>query len=202
MAYAPAVRPARPIDRAGLANAGDAGALDDLFARHYGPLRRWTVGRLARRWQHHSAESDDLVQNALLHTFLRMNVFQNRGDGALAAYLRRAVINGLRDEIRRVKRQPEMVTLDAAGPDKSRRRTGPVSPLARAMGDQHLEDYRCALARLKPGDRAAIVGRTRMGYTYRELARILGKPTPEAARKTTARALLRLADELRRLARH
>jgi hypothetical protein len=34
-----------------------------------------------------------------------------------------------------------------------------------------------------------------MDYSYAELAEILGKPTPDAARKTAQRALLRLAEE-------
>ena len=37
-----------------------------------------------------------------------------------------------------------------------------------------------------------------MGYSYDELAQVLGKPTPDAARKTAQRALVRLAEEMRR----
>ena len=35
-----------------------------------------------------------------------------------------------------------------------------------------------------------------MGYTYEELAEVLGKPTADAARKTAQRALLRLVEEM------
>ena len=36
-----------------------------------------------------------------------------------------------------------------------------------------------------------------MDYSYAELAEILGKPTPDAARKAAQRALLRLAEEMK-----
>jgi hypothetical protein len=38
-----------------------------------------------------------------------------------------------------------------------------------------------------------------MGYSYEELAQVLGKPTPDAARKAAKRALVRLAGEMRAL---
>jgi DNA-directed RNA polymerase specialized sigma24 family protein len=37
-----------------------------------------------------------------------------------------------------------------------------------------------------------------MGYTYQELADVLGKPTADAARKAAERALVRLAAEMQR----
>jgi hypothetical protein len=37
-----------------------------------------------------------------------------------------------------------------------------------------------------------------MGYTFQELADALGKPTADAARKATERALVRLAEEMSR----
>jgi DNA-directed RNA polymerase specialized sigma24 family protein len=38
-----------------------------------------------------------------------------------------------------------------------------------------------------------------MGYSYEELAQVLGKPTADAARKAAQRALVRLAEEMRAL---
>jgi DNA-directed RNA polymerase specialized sigma24 family protein len=40
-----------------------------------------------------------------------------------------------------------------------------------------------------------------MGYSYDELAEMLGKPTGDAARKFAQRALVRLAEEMRRAGR-
>ena len=72
------------------------------------------------------------------------------------------------------------------------------SPLEEAIGQEALERYQLALQRLKPEEREAVVGRVEMNYTYEELALVLGKPTSEAARKAARRALIRLAEELRR----
>jgi hypothetical protein len=36
------------------------------------------------------------------------------------------------------------------------------------------------------------------GFSYDDLARLLGKPTADAARKTAQRALVRLAEEMQR----
>ena len=37
-----------------------------------------------------------------------------------------------------------------------------------------------------------------MDYTYEELAQVTGKPTADAARKAARRALVRLAEEMKR----
>jgi RNA polymerase sigma-70 factor (ECF subfamily) len=170
---------------------GDRDALDRLMARHVGPLRRYVSGRLPR-WARDLADTDDLVQDTLLRTFTKIEDFDARGVGSLQAYLRQAVLNRIRDELRRKKRAPERVDeedleIEAEG-----------SPLEEAIGREAFERYELALGRLKAEEREAIIGRVEMEYSYAELAEALGKPTPEAARKTAQRALLRLAEEMKR----
>ena len=63
---------------------------------------------------------------------------------------------------------------------------------------ENLERYEVALSELRQEEREAIIGRIEMGYSYQELAEALGKPSADAARKATQRALIRLAEELRR----
>jgi RNA polymerase sigma-70 factor (ECF subfamily) len=75
---------------------------------------------------------------------------------------------------------------------------GRESPLEQAIGRENLQRYERALARLDLVEREAIIGRVEMGYTFQELADALGKPTPDAARKATERALIKLAEEMRR----
>ena len=172
------------------ARAGDADALDRLFARHVKPLRRWISGRLPR-WARDMADTDDLVQDALLQTFKRIEVFDPRGPGALQAYLRQAVFNRVRDELRRKGRRPESTDLDNVDLASDQ------SPLEAAIGSEAVDRYERALQRLRPEDRDAIVARVELGYTYDELADVLGKPTPDAARKAAQRALLKLASEMK-----
>lgn len=178
-----------------LVRAGDKAALERLFTRHHGPLRRWASGRLPR-WARQLADTDDLVQDALLQTFKRIEEFEPRGAGALQAYLRQAVFNRLRDELRRRGRQPQATSLDGTAAGNAVTIEGGDSPLEQAIGHENVERYEGALARLKPEEREAIIGRLEMGYTYQELAEAVGKPSADAARKATHRALIRLAEEM------
>ena len=172
------------------ARAGDREALEVLFARCVPLLRRWAQGRLPRRARD-AADTQDVVQETVLQTFKRLETFEPRRQGALQAYLRQAVMNRIRDEIRRFDRRPSPEALDPDVAD-----TAP-SPLEEAIGRQKTERYERALARLRPEDREAIIARVEMGYSYEELAEALGKPTPGAARKAAQRALVRLAAELK-----
>jgi RNA polymerase sigma factor (sigma-70 family) len=177
----------RLIERA---RAGDEQAVERLFALHLKPLQRWASGRLPR-WARDLADTDDLVQETLLQTFKRIDGFEPRRVGALHAYLRQAVLNRIRDELRRKGRRPdagELTDLEAAD----------ASPLEQAIGREAVERYERGLAALRPDEREAIIGRIEMGYTYPELADALGKPSAEAARKAAERALVRLAEEMGR----
>jgi RNA polymerase sigma-70 factor (ECF subfamily) len=172
------------------ARHGDRDSLERLMARHLGPLRRWVSGRLPR-WARDLADTDDLVQDTLLRSFTKIENFEVRGVGAWQAYLRQAVMNRLRDELRRKGRAPVLV--DGTGLEVE----ADGSPLEDAIGREAFERYQAALARLRPEEREAIIARVEMDYSYAELAEILGKPTPDAARKAAQRALLRLAEEMK-----
>ena len=173
------------------ARRGDQEALERLFARHLKPLQRFASGRLPG-WARDLADTDDLVQDTLLKTFRRVEVFEPRRVGALQAYLRQAVLNRLRDELRRRSRRPHQASLDEAEVESSE------SPLERAIGREAVESYERALASLRAEEREAIVARVELGMSWEELAEALGKPTPGAARKAAQRALVRLAEEMNR----
>jgi len=170
---------------------GDQHALELLFSRHLPRLQRWARGRLPK-WARGTADTQDLVQETLLQTFTRMDVFEPTREGALQAYLRQAVMNRIRDEIRRVGRRPLLVELDEGKADSAR------SPLEEAIGMEEIERYESALERLRPEEREMIILRVELGYTYEEVARLLEKPTAGAAHKATKRALIRLAEEMAR----
>jgi RNA polymerase sigma-70 factor, ECF subfamily len=175
------------------ARAGDQDALERLFARHLKPLQRWASGRLPK-WARDLADTDDLVQETLAQTFKRIEDFEPRRVGALQAYLRQAVLNRIRNELRRKGRQPHATDLDGIEVESVE------SPLEQAIGREAVERYEAALQRLTTEEREAIIARVEMGYSYEELAEALGKPTAEAARKAASRALVRLAGEMNRAA--
>lgn len=172
------------------ARAGDRVALEALVARYLPRLRRWAGGRLPP-WARDLADTQDLVQDTVIQAFKRIGHFEPVGDGALQAYLRQAVMNRIRTEIRRLRRRPAAGTLDTALIDPA------PSPLEAAIGSEAMERYERALARLRPEDRDAIIARVEMGMTHTELMHALGKPTPNAARMAVERALFRLAQEMR-----
>ena len=182
-----------PVDRTlelvERAKSGDAQAREALFARFLPPLRRWASGRLPR-WTRDLMDTDDLVQETLLRAVSRITSFESRHEGALQAYLRQAVINRIRDEVRRSTRAPAPAELDDNQADRA------ASPLELAIGSEAVERYEAALARLRPEEREAIVLRIEMECSYQDLAQSLGKPTADAARMTVSRALVRLAEEM------
>lgn len=176
------------------ARAGDREALDRLFARTLPLLKRWASGRLPR-WARDLADTHDLVQEAMLQTFTKIDTFEVRGEGALQAYLRQAVLNRIRDHIRRVERRPGHDEFDGREPSED------TSPLEAAIGHEALERYEGALARLSAGDRELVIGSVEMGYSYEQLAEATGKPSVDAARKAAKRALVRLAEEMKAASR-
>ena len=172
------------------AQQGDGDAVNLLFSRYLPPLRRWARGRLPQ-YARDLLETEDLVQETLVHAFRRLKGFEMRHDGALHAYLRQAVINRIRDEVRRAQRRPPPEELEA---DQHTDNT--ASPLESAIGTQAVERYEGALARLRDEDRQAIVARVELGLSYAEVAQALGKSSPDAARMAVARALVKLAQEM------
>lgn len=170
-------------------HAGDQAALDVLFARYLVPLQRWATGRLPK-WARHANDTHDIVQDTLLNAFKRIESFEPRREGAFQAYLRQAVMNRIRDHIRRTQVSPTATTFEE---DVHQH---PASLFDDLVGLETLERYEAALARLNSTDREAIIGRVELGNSYEELARNLDKPSADAARMTVARALVRLADEM------
>ena len=173
------------------AKAGDREALDVLFARHLPALRRWASGRLPR-WARDIADTQDVVQETVLQVFKRVEAFEPRGEGALQAYLRQAVLNRIRNELRNKGRRPSFQDIDEQVPGDD------TSPLEAAIRQEQLDRYDAAMSRLREQERDLIVARVELGLTYEEMSELLGKSSWNAARMATARALVRLAEELRR----
>ncbi len=171
------------------ARDGDREALERLLVRYRPRLMRWARGRLpasARR----RLETEDLVQETLVAVVRQLDHFEPRGGGAFPAYLRRALENRVRDEIRHAGRRPaETRPVEAPGPPSD-------SLLQQALGRRALDAYESALGRLSDAEREAVVGRVEMGLSYAELAEVLGKASADAARMSVARALVKLARKM------
>ena len=171
---------------------GDNEAVSLLVERSLPPLKRWARGRLPD-WARSLAETQDLVQDAVIRAIPHLKHFEARHPGALQAYLRQAIANHIRDEIRKVNSRPPI------GPDLPESKVDPgPSPLERAIGRERLDRYDAALTKLRPVEREAIVARLELQQSYEEVALALGKPSADAARMLVARAvknLIRAMDE-------
>jgi RNA polymerase sigma-70 factor (ECF subfamily) len=170
---------------------GDAEALNELCRRHMPPLRRWARGRLPQ-WTRDLRDTEDLVQETLTQTLRHLDTFEPRHDGALQAYLRQALVNRVRDEVRRVSRRPAGVELEEHDgyTDPS------ASPLEQLIGVDAVDRYEAALQRLRPEEREIIIARVEMQQSYQQIASAHGKSSPDAARMAVSRALVRLAEEM------
>jgi RNA polymerase sigma factor (sigma-70 family) len=173
------------------ARRGDRSAAQILIERALPTLRRWTRGRVPQ-YARGTADTEDVVQDAVLRTFKRMATFEHRTVGGLQAYLREAVVNRIRDLIRSSRRRGFVVALDDELPHND------PSPLEVAIKREKFDRFLQALQRLTPADRQAIVWRVELGYSVEEIARRLGKSKP-AAGMTVSRALGRLAKEMKAL---
>jgi RNA polymerase sigma-70 factor, ECF subfamily len=171
------------------ARSGDQDALERLFSR-YGPeLRRFARGRLPR-WARDITDTPDLVQDTLLQVFKHIDRFEVRGEGGLRAYMRQALMNRIRNELRRSHRRPAGSELGEDVVDES------ASPLEQAIGRQQVDRYESAIARLREDDREVVVARLELGLTYEEIAVASGRPSANAARMAVVRALVRLSEEM------
>lgn len=171
------------------ARAGDRGAFDELIRRYLPALRSWASGRLPRDARN-LLDTDDLVQDTLVRSVQGIARFEHRREGALLSYLRQAVVNRVRDEVRRLARHPGRSELDddlpAAGP----------TPLEDAIGREGMARYEDALAALGDAEREGVIARLEMGWSYAEVARAVGSPSANAARMMVSRALLRVAERM------
>jgi DNA-directed RNA polymerase specialized sigma24 family protein len=128
--------------------------------RYLTRLQRWASGRVPAKARS-LLDTTMWCRTTLLNTFRRpRGLPRPRHDGALLAYLREAVANRIRMELRR-----RSLTWT---PPSSRMACLQCFPrLSRPVVTRdRLERYERSLAQLDDDDRAAIVGRFEMGYSY------------------------------------
>jgi RNA polymerase sigma-70 factor (ECF subfamily) len=171
------------------ARAGDTFALEALLQRSLPRLKRWAHGRLPSAARGH-IETSDLVQDAAMKAIARLDTFEPRHVGALQAYLRKTVINRIRDEVRRLGRRPpptelteDLVSTDATQTELAIRR-------------QNYDRYRAALEQLRAKDRELVLARVEAQWTLAEITRHFDFATSDAARMAVNRALSRLKKQI------
>ena len=167
---------------------GSRSAVEALFAWQAPLLRDWARGRLPR-WVRGVIDTSDVVQDALHHTFARFLLLEPKHVGAFRAYLRQAVENRIRDELRRAVSRPDprvlQVRILASEDDAPQHQ--------QLLDEEAWRRYLAGLERLTARERRLIVGRGELGYTFKQLALVEGQSSPDAARMALRRALIRLS---------
>lgn len=169
------------------AKQGDRDALEALTARYLPRLERWASGRLPA-YARSLFDTSDLVHETLLRAIQGLDGIDVRGPGGFQAYVRQAVLNRIRDQLRWARRRPgpETVPEDLLSRDPS--------PLEEAIGADVLERYEEALAQLGEEERKLLHLRIELDYGYEEIAAIMERGSRDAARVAVSRALRKLAE--------
>ena len=170
---------------------GDRTARDALFERLFPWLRRRARGRLPR-WARGVVDTSDVVQAVLQHALRRIAGFESTSSVAFRTYLRRAVDHRIRDAMRNVASRDTWGGLD----EQDLPPVADPGPLEQLLDGEVRECYLRALKRLKPREQRLIVGRVELGYSFKQLALIDNRASPDAARIALRRALVRLSEEM------
>jgi RNA polymerase sigma-70 factor (ECF subfamily) len=173
------------------AREGDRAALELIAERYQSALARFAHGRMPPVVRG-LVDTDDIVQVVVTRALVRLDAIDLSLRGSLLSYLRSAVLNQIRDEIRRALRRPRA---DGAMPDLPGLARDPLEQL---ISRETLERYNAALAQLPTDQQEAFMMRIEMGCGFREIAEALGRPSTESARMLVRRAIHTLARLLKR----
>lgn len=169
---------------------GDAKAQDRLCAIYIPILTKWAHGRLPS-YARELSDTDDLVQNTLISALKRIDSFESVREGAFLNYLRKAMLNNIRMEIR----SSHSAIKDNL--DKANNSIDPnASLLEHAIGLETLENYEAALMKLDEIEREAVILRVEFGYEYLQIATAIEANSANAACMKVTRALAKLAKSM------
>jgi RNA polymerase sigma factor (sigma-70 family) len=169
--------------------AGDRAALEALMTRYRPRLERWASGRLPS-YARSLFDTGDLVQETLLKAIEGLDLIEVRGPGIFQAYVRQAILNRIRDQMRWARRRPGAEGAPEHIQDKA------PSPLESAIGADVLARYEAALERLSEEERRLLHFRIELDFTYEEIAAITERSSRDAARMAVQRALRKLAETM------
>lgn len=173
------------------AKSGDETARGALLARYIPRLQKWASGRLPR-FARSLLDTEDLVQDALLRTLEGLDRVEVRGPGGFQAYVRQAILNRIRDQVRWSARRPGPGEVPEDLTDAT------PSPLEEAIGADLVDRFEKAMAGLSAEDQELLHLRIELDFSAEEIAGITGRPSRDAARMAVQRALARLAEAMGR----
>ena len=177
------------------AQGGDRSALESLFERYLPRVRRIASLRLGWRLRR-LLEVDDIVQDALLLAFARLDDFRETSEGSfrswLAACVEREIVRQSRRAGARKRGDGKLVPMGDADSfvlGKAIRGTKDPSPSEMARASEEEERLEAAILSLPEKHRQLIVLRWICGMSHAEIARRVGYSEESASRTAVTRAL-------------
>jgi RNA polymerase sigma-70 factor (ECF subfamily) len=131
-------------------------------------------------------DTGDLVQETLMKAFVGLDKIEVRGPGIFQAYVRKAILNRIRDELRRGRNRTD------ATPTEHIVDRAP-SPLEHAIGADVVDRYERAMAQLSEEERRLLHLRIELDYSFEEIAMMLERTGPDAVRMAARRAMSKLS---------
>ena len=169
---------------------GDEAAFEELFNRH-----RRRVALIASRFFRHREQIEEIVQESFTKAYFALGDFSNQQEASFAAWIARIAFNSCYDELRRMKRRPEMMMSDVSEVEavwlkEQLRAEGAESEIEAGAVARDLAEK--LLARLSAEDRLVLVMLDVEGFSVDEAARLNGWSISKVkVRAHRARARLR-----------
>jgi RNA polymerase sigma-70 factor (ECF subfamily) len=187
----PEVLPSETFEQLRRYRAGDRGAADELFRRHYPRLRMAIRARIPAD-QRHRVDEEDLLQATLVRALDKLDRFEYRGEGAFLAWMVQIATNLMLDELRRRRPRP---TAGGARAIEDFPGDGP-SPSRIFSLVEDREQLERGLDALPSAQRDALVYHDLVGQDLGTLAEDMGR-SRDAVRMLLSRARKALAAWLR-----
>jgi RNA polymerase sigma factor (sigma-70 family) len=175
--------------------------MEALFERYLPRVRQIVALRLGYGWRRFAAY-EDLVQEALLRVFQKLDRFEERPEGTFRNWVAVCVANSVRNSLRNENpARPgggRIISIEGTSPEDTAslllgKDPGPSSI---CRGQELLELIEKALLAMKDEHREAILLRRFCEMSYGEIAAALGLPSEVAARKAVSRAIADLRERL------
>ena len=166
------------------AKTGDQIAIDALMARYRPRLERWASGRLPG-YARSLLDTGDLVQETLVKALRVLDQIEGRGPGGFQAYVRQAILNRIRDQVRFARKRSAIEVPEDI-------EDGKPSPLESVIGADVLDRYERALVQLSEDERRLLHLRIELDFSYPEIGAVMQR-SPDASRMAAQRALAKLA---------
>ena len=165
-------------------------AFEELFNRH-----RRRVALIGSRFFRQREQIEEIVQESFTKAYFALGDFSNQQEASFAAWIARIAFNSCYDELRRMKRRPEMMMSDVSEEEsvwlkEQLRSEGAESEVEAGAVARDLAGK--LLARLSPEDQLVLVMLDVEGFSVDEAARLNGWSASKVkVRAHRARARLR-----------